>query len=353
MFKRNDLLNYLKLNNFLEGTTEQVVGFLLSKLLEYYRLDWALVGTVDQERIILHYSMNIPAELNELESTTAANNPVGLILQGNEPLIINDLKAFSPQNTETPSAFTQGTMLGYPLLDQQGNHLGVVALFGRQVSRVTTRSMDLLANYSCRISLEVDNAHLHAKLGKLKDALEKYTVTDRGTGVYKRSFLSEKLEHEFRRAQRYGRPLSCVMFAVDNYNEFIQRFGINFTNCILKEFSKLLKSWLREIDFVFRYSTSEFFLILPETSMEHSFLLAERLKYKIESHRLPVKEIAEQNESMVFSEKIKLSEEEIEVKVKMGLSSYPSNNVTTSAELINLTDTLLSQHRGTNDTYVN
>lgn len=113
---------------------------------------------------------------------------------------------------------------------------------------------------------------------KLERDLLKMAQTDGLTRLYNQNTIVKKLEEEFLRARRYNLSLSCMMIDLDSFKKINDQFGHQKGNQVLKLAAHLIKSSLREVDFVGRYGGDEFLIILPETSAEKAIVVANRLK---------------------------------------------------------------------------
>ena len=128
-----------------------------------------------------------------------------------------------------------------------------------------------------------------------------------------------------------------MMIDIDDFKIYNDTLGHQTGDSILKELANLLKYQSRTMDFVCRYGGEEFTVILPQTDKQQAFLIAERMRQHIETHKFP-------HETMLPSKKLTVS---------IGLSSFPDNGVTTS-DLINICDKALYQakQKGKNTTCI-
>lgn len=101
------------------------------------------------------------------------------------------------------------------------------------------------------------------------------------TNVYNRRYFDEIIEKELQRAKRYAKPFSLLLLDLDNFKNFNDEFGHIAGDKLLVEFSNILVTNLRKIDFVFRYGGEEFVVFLPETDIEKAKALVERVLEKI------------------------------------------------------------------------
>ncbi|MBI4040800.1 MAG: diguanylate cyclase [Deltaproteobacteria bacterium] len=111
-----------------------------------------------------------------------------------------------------------------------------------------------------------------------------YGIKDPLTGFYNRYALKEILKKEIDRAKRYHRHLSLLMIDVDYFKSINDEFGHLVGDTILEEIADILKASVRKTDVLSRFGGEEFAVILPETTIGHATMLAERIRKKIEEH---------------------------------------------------------------------
>ncbi|HOV14067.1 MAG TPA: diguanylate cyclase [Spirochaetota bacterium] len=164
------------------------------------------------------------------------------------------------------------------------------------VARVTTH----LHLKKARESLEIKNRELEQKneeLEKIMKKLDDMSKTDMLTGLPNRRYIIERLDNEIHRVKRTKKYFSLMIADIDHFKNFNDNFGHDCGDFVLKEIARLLKESLREIDTVARWGGEEFLILLPETTVECAFSVAERMRififdqnivYKGASHKVPI-----------------------------------------------------------------
>ena len=165
-------------------------------------------------------------------------------------------------------------------------------------------------------------AHRHVLRSSLTDSL---------TGLYNFGSFMECLEREIRRVDRYGGAVTLVMFDIDHFKMFNDRFGHQAGNEALKAVAATLKKQKRESDVVARFGGEEFVLLFPgkETAGVEA---ARRMRKSISQIRVPTGGGAT-----------------TEITVSAGVACYP-NGATSREELLDKVDQLLyaSKRKGRN-----
>jgi two-component system, cell cycle response regulator len=149
-------------------------------------------------------------------------------------------------------------------------------------------------------------------------------ILDGLTGLYNHVFFKQSLEMEVKRSIRQQHPSTLIMLDLDNFKSHNDTYGHPAGDAILAEFSKLLKTCVRETDLVARYGGEEFCVVLPYTDKQDSLLVAEKILEAVRKHRfataiLPITET---------------------ITVSAGIASCPADTSTVS-ELITIADAML------------
>jgi diguanylate cyclase (GGDEF)-like protein len=111
------------------------------------------------------------------------------------------------------------------------------------------------------------------------------TLVDDLTRLYNVRYLYQTLDNEIRRARRYGSSVSVVFMDLDGFKLVNDAYGHRAGSCTLTEVAQVITMSVRESDFVARYGGDEFVLMLPETSARRAVQMAERVRYRLSSHR--------------------------------------------------------------------
>ena len=102
------------------------------------------------------------------------------------------------------------------------------------------------------------------------------------TGVFSRRYWEQRLVEEFNRCQRSGEKACVMMVDIDHFKNINDTYGHLVGDNVLKQFGKLLQQ-LRSSDIAGRYGGEEFAILLPNSNLEESLLVAERLRQDIEN----------------------------------------------------------------------
>lgn len=112
----------------------------------------------------------------------------------------------------------------------------------------------------------------------LEQRLEILAATDFLTGAYNLRTFYELAQHELSRLTRNGGDLALVVMDIDHFKEINDSLGHAAGDEALRQFVAVVKDNLREQDIFARAGGDEFRLLLPETSTDGAYLVAERIR---------------------------------------------------------------------------
>jgi len=132
--------------------------------------------------------------------------------------------------------------------------------------------------------LEADNAGLLA----INVALAEASSRDALTGLYNRFYVLDKIESELNRATRHGCPTSLLMIDIDHFKQVNDSWGHPTGDHVLQTVGQVLRDSCRVYDTPGRFGGEEFCVLLPETKMEGTSIVAERIRQRLELTPLQV-----------------------------------------------------------------
>lgn len=119
------------------------------------------------------------------------------------------------------------------------------------------------------------------------EALAKY---DALTKLHNRHSAMERVEIEMVRMGRTWRSFGLMMLDIDDFKKINDNFGHLAGDKVLQHISAILTELVRKQDVVARWGGEEFFIMLPETSIEGTAILAEKIREEIEKNPLAYNE---------------------------------------------------------------
>mgnify|MGYP001179609335 CR=1 FL=1 len=115
-------------------------------------------------------------------------------------------------------------------------------------------------------------------------ALEKLASLDPLTGLLNRRELHVLAEHAVAQARLTGKPLTAIVFDLDNFKSVNDTFGHATGDAALTETARFVAQNLREGELVGRYGGDEFVILLPGSSLPEGRQIAERLRTSLSHH---------------------------------------------------------------------
>lgn len=104
------------------------------------------------------------------------------------------------------------------------------------------------------------------------------SVTDELTKINNRREFGRLLKEELERAKTTGSPFSIILADLDLFKMINDTYGHLMGDKVLKEVSFILSSQLRSSDSLARWGGEEFVILLPNTHLKETILIAERLR---------------------------------------------------------------------------
>lgn len=125
------------------------------------------------------------------------------------------------------------------------------------------------------------------QLGHAREKLESMAKTDALTDIANRGQLMVRGQEEFDRLARYSKKnqlvlsLGCLMLDLDHFRRINDAKGYLAGDHVLKGVAQRLKECVRPYDVIGRYGGEEFIVLLPDTNLEQSLQVAERIRNSI------------------------------------------------------------------------
>jgi diguanylate cyclase (GGDEF)-like protein len=106
--------------------------------------------------------------------------------------------------------------------------------------------------------------------------------TDPITGLYNMEFLMGFLQQQLMFSQRQKLPVGLILVDIDRFLEINNQFGHEVGDMILSTLAQQMASNVRASDLVARYSGDQFAVVLPNTDVVGSKVVADKLRAEVE-----------------------------------------------------------------------
>lgn len=182
--------------------------------------------------------------------------------------------------------------------------------------------MNLVASTAEQISLALERYRFLA-------VVQRQATVDDLTGLYNHRFLVDSLGQQLALAERLAAPLAILMLDLDHFKLLNDTHGHHAGDLALSAFSRTLVNNVRRADLAARYGGEEFVVVMPSTSAEEAFVVAEKIRVAVEETevRLP-------------------GAQTVRLSVSIGVAAYPEHT-DIAGELFSLADEALYRAKRT------
>jgi two-component system cell cycle response regulator len=108
-------------------------------------------------------------------------------------------------------------------------------------------------------------------------------LVDPLTGAFNRRYLEAHMPRLLGRSRLAQKPLSVLMVDIDHFKQVNDTHGHAAGDAVLREVVNRIRNGLRPSDLIARLGGEEFAVIMPETEPAAAFVIAERLRERIEA----------------------------------------------------------------------
>lgn len=125
-------------------------------------------------------------------------------------------------------------------------------------------------------------------LQKTNQKLSNLSLVDGLTNIANRRMFDQKLEEEWKRLARTGRPLSLLLIDIDYFKNFNDTYGHLAGDDCLRTIGSILKNIAnRSTDLAARYGGEEFAMILAETDQQGAYAIADLIHTQVAQRKIP------------------------------------------------------------------
>ena len=133
-------------------------------------------------------------------------------------------------------------------------------------------------SYRMKALLQHDLTLRNKKLNEAVERVNHLANRDSLTGLLNRRAFQEIAELENNKRKRNQTPLTIAVADVDKFKEINDQHGHPVGDEVLKATAQRIKKSLRDVDTVCRWGGEEFILMMPDTSVENTRRLIQRIR---------------------------------------------------------------------------
>ncbi|MDR2517499.1 MAG: diguanylate cyclase [Spirochaetaceae bacterium] len=274
LFGAAEIFNRMSIEEIMEATVSQISNQYLPSFIAFLwrplqnREDVTLKGYQNYKLI------NLPYKIDTI-------TPFVPFFQVNrEPILYATLREELKDDDETRDIFASLEKLTpelvVPIIGPSGLY-GLI-LVGHKVTADVYTDGELLfiSQLMSFVSQAIQN-HIHYE----------HSVRDVKTGLFNHGFLVPRLTEEISRVKRTGQVSSLMVIDVDKFKVFNDNYGHLAGDRVLEFIARAINKSVRTDDVPSRFGGEEFTILLPNTTAESAFLVAERLRDNIATMSVP------------------------------------------------------------------
>ena len=123
-------------------------------------------------------------------------------------------------------------------------------------------------------------------IGRRESVITELALTDALTALNNKRYFKNRLEQEFSRFKRYGRPLCLIQIDLDHFKTVNDTWGHQAGDEVLKTISTVILANCRKNEVAARVGGEEVAIIAADCQLEAAVQLAERLREVIETQTI-------------------------------------------------------------------
>ncbi|MBS4537214.1 diguanylate cyclase [Clostridium sp. D2Q-11] len=109
---------------------------------------------------------------------------------------------------------------------------------------------------------------------------------DKLTNVYTRKYMEIAYGELYNKCRKEDTIYSLLMADIDKFKDVNDTYGHQKGDLILKKVGEILRESIRSSDIVARYGGEEFIIILPLTNKDEAYIVAEKIRKRINNEKL-------------------------------------------------------------------
>lgn len=243
---------------------ERLYPAVASTLRKFLQADACQLYLVDGGRLVLKAAEGAAPLRGDL---AVDDGLVGLAVRRGRPVSIRDFATVSSLDDLQSAPM----LLAAPLIGRDAALLGCVTVTKLPFLRLNVISLERMGVVADWAARSLENALVHQKTAAM-------TITDELVRAYTYAYFQRRLEEEEARADRYGRPLTVIVFKIGALELVRPERRPDLARLLGLVFSRSLRS----IDLVCRYATDDSFaILLPETPAAEAQAVADRLASEV------------------------------------------------------------------------
>ena len=262
-----ELMQSLKLNTILE------------RLLDYCYMsapyDACLLVLKNKNFIELMIQRGFDNPTKRIKIEQCKNWVGWILLNREEPLLLNDVNTHKMPLWDNTEKIKQWKAVYAVPLIRKSVVVGALVFASEKNDIFKSHIRTMLAIIANNASIIIENSILYEKT-------EFQAITDGLTEIPNHRFFQETLSNYIEKAKELNEKISLVIADIDFFKKINDTYGHQFGDKVLKKVASILKSSIRDDDFVARYGGEEFAIILKDCDENNAYKVAEKIRKKIQ-----------------------------------------------------------------------
>jgi len=225
---------------------------------------------------------------------------VNYVFRTQEILILNNAK---DEGNFTDDPYIQKnqsqSILCAPFINQ-GKFQGIIYLENNLSIKVfTPERLEMVKLLCSQAAISIENARLYdslekrveertLELAKANEELNKLANMDALTQIANRGCFNNYLSQQWEQHAQEQQPLGLIMLDVDYFKRYNDFYGHQGGDDCLRKIAQVIAQTVKGVvDLVARYGGEEFAVILPNSNIENSLMLAESIRQAVKILKIP------------------------------------------------------------------
>ncbi|MBD8036785.1 GGDEF domain-containing protein [Solibacillus sp. A46] len=289
-------------------SAQQIMDLFIHRVSQLFPHDAIyIVDNLNGKYVILRARIDKQDREIHTDSDSIQNSFINECFQSEEKSVYGNTKEWMEQAPDFLT-YDMNSVMIVPIHRNQRTE-GVVILTARKKNAFEKYQMDIVHLLSTYFAVSLEKA-------KYISAAVERSETCALTGLYNYRYLDKMLAVEQDRVEANPHlQFSLLMMDIDHFKRINDTYGHHAGNIVLKEFAKILESFVPEGAVLARYGGEEFVMLIPHLNKSETAELGEQIRQKIEITPFLIEsDLTETNQ-----------EEIIHITVSIGVSNAPED----------------------------
>ena len=289
-------------------SAQQIMDLFIHRVSQLFPHDAIyIVDNINGKYVILRARIDKQDKEIHADSDSIQNSFINECFQSEEKSVYGNTKEWMDQAPDFLT-YDMNSVMIVPIHRNQRTE-GVVILTARKKNAFEKYQMDIVHLLSTYFAVSLEKA-------KYISAAVERSETCALTGLYNYRYVDKILAMEQDRiVANLHLHFSLLMMDIDHFKRINDTYGHHAGNIVLKEFAKILESFVPEGAILARYGGEEFVLLIPHINKSEAAELGEQIRQKIEITPFLIEsDLSETHQ-----------EEQINITVSIGVSNVPED----------------------------